>query len=249
MIRFRNILLVFFLLFLTTSVFGQSESNIEKKILFRREQTGSIFIHSEGFGIGYHNGKSKTYLRKFMWEIEALNIKHSKEIKISSYYDNSKNFIYGKLNSFYTIHGGVGQMHTLNGKPYWGGCEVRLFYYGGISLGITKSQYLNIVKFNESTGEYYLVQERFDPAVHNITDIYSRGSYFKGFNHMGIYPGLYAKIGLSFEYGAEDKFVKTLECGVFADGFYKNVPIMAYQKDQFLFVNAYIGFHFGRRKL
>ena len=65
---------------------------------------------------------------------------------------------------------------------------------------------------------------------------------------MGIYPGIYAKIGLSFEYGADDKFVKSLECGIFADAFYKNVPIMAYQRNQFIFVNAYIGIHFGKRK-
>ena len=249
MYRFRNIFLLIVILFLSTNVFGQSEPSIDNKILFRKEQTGSIMVHSGGFGIGYHNGKSVTFLRKFMWEIEVLSIKHPKEYKVSSYYQNSKNFIFGKLNSFYTIRGGVGQQHVLNRKPYWGGVEVRLFYYGGISLGITKAQYLNIVKIDEVTGNYKTVQERYDPAVHAITDIFSKGSFFKGFNYMGIYPGLYAKIGLSFEYGADEHFVKALECGVFADGFYKNVPIMAYQKNQFIFVNAYIGLHFGKRKL
>jgi hypothetical protein len=228
--------------------FGQSESNLDKKILFRREQTGFIMVHSGGFGVGYRNGKSKTYFRKFIWEIDGLNIKHPKEFKISSYYQNSKNIIYGKLNDFYVLRGGVGQQHVLNGKPYWGGVEVRVFYSGGLSLGFAKPQYLYIVKYNEITRESYLDIERFDPDIHDITSIYSRAPFFKGFSHIGIYPGAYAKAGISFEYGADDKFVKTLECGAFLDAFYKNVPIMAKQKNNFLFVNVYIAFHLGKRK-
>jgi len=183
-----------------------------------------------------------------MWEVEGLSIKHPKEYRISSYYENSKNFIYGKLNSFLALRGGVGQQHILNGKPYWGGVEVRLFYFGGLTLGFTKPVYLYIVKFNEITGESYLALERFDPDVHSVTDIYGRGPFLKGFNKLGIYPGIYAKVGLSFEYGAEDTFLKALEFGVFADCYYRNVPIMAFQKNQFLFPNVYLSLHFGKRK-
>lgn len=229
-------------------IFAQSESNIDKKILYRKEKSGFIMVHSGGFGLGYRQGKHKTYFRKIMWEIEALNIKHPKEIKMSSYYENSRSFLYGKLNHFYVFRGGFGQQHILNGKPYWGGIEVRLFYYGGLDLGFTKPIYLYIVKFDEQTGESYLSLERFDPNIHYITDIYGRGSFFKGFNKIGFYPGIYAKIGLSFEYGADDRFVKTLECGVFMDAFYRSIPIMATQKNQFFFANVYLSLHLGKRK-
>jgi hypothetical protein len=235
------------LLFLIISIgfaFSQSESNLDKKVLFRREQTGFIMVHSGGFGLGYRNGKSKTYFRKFIWEIEGLNIKHPKEIKISSYYENTKNYVYGKLNNFYVLRGGVGQQHVLNGKPYWGGVEVRVFYSGGLSLGFAKPIYMYIVKQNEPLP----VIERFDPDIHVYTDIYSRAPFFKGFDHIGLYPGAYAKAGISFEYGADDKFVKTLECGAFLDAFLKNVPIMAKQKKNNLYVNVYIAFHLGKRK-
>jgi hypothetical protein len=227
--------------------YGQSETNLDKKILFRREQTGFIMVHSGGFGLGYRNGKSKTYFRKFIWEIDGLNIKHPKEFKIASYWQNSKNFIYGKLNELYVLRGGVGQQHVLNGKPYWGGVEVRIFYSGGLLMGFTKPQYMYIVNY-ESDGSYSFSIERFDPDIHDITTIYSRAPFFKRFDHIGVYPGAYAKAGLSFEYGADDKFVKTLECGAFLDAFYKNVPIMAKQKNNFLFLNVYIAFHLGKRK-
>lgn len=239
-------LIVFALVF--SDIRGQSSSNIDNNILYRKERTGYIMAHTSGFGLGYRSGKHKTYLRTFMWEIEGLNIKHSKEIKIASFYENSKNFVYGKLNNLYVIRGGVGQQHVLNGKPYWGGVEVRLFYFGGLSLGITKPVYLYIVKYNEQTGESFLELERFDPQQHYIGYIYGRGPFIKGFDGLGIYPGLYAKAGLSFEYAAKNQFVKTLECGVFVDGFYKNVPVMAYQNSQFLFSSLYISLHFGKRK-
>jgi hypothetical protein len=249
MFPLRKIFLSFLLLIISAGyLLGQSESNIDKKVLFKREQTGFIMIHSGGFGLGYRNGKSKTYFRKFIWEIDGLNIKHPKEFKISSYYENSKNFIYGKLNNFYLLRGGVGQQHVLNGKPYWGGVEVRVFYTGGLSLGFAKPQYMYIVKYDEATGTSYLNVERFDPDIHSTTDIYGRAPFFKGFDHIGLYPGIYLKSGISFEYGADDKFVKILECGAFVDAFYKNVPIMAKQKNQFLFVNVYIALHLGKRK-
>ncbi|HOH84768.1 MAG TPA: hypothetical protein PLI16_09175 [Bacteroidales bacterium] len=244
----RKILLLSILLLSGPVIFAQSESNIDNKILYRKERSGFIMVHSGGFGVGYRSGKHKTYFRKFMWEVEGLNIKHPKEHKTQSYYENSKNFIYGKLNSFFAVRGGVGQQHILNGKPYWGGVEVRLFYFGGLSLGITKPIYLNIVKFDETTGQSYLSLERFDPNIHSVYDIYGKASFFKGFNKIGVYPGIYTKVGLSFEYGAEDTFLKALECGVFADCFYKNVPIMAFQKNQFLFANVYLSLHFGVRK-
>jgi len=244
----RKILIFVLLLLSGAVIYGQSESNLDNKILYRKERSGFIMAHSGGFGLGYRSGKHKTYFRKFMWEVEGLNIKHPKEYKVSSYYENSKNFNYGKLNSLLAIRGGVGQQHILNGKPYWGGVEVRLFYFGGLSLGFTKPVYLYIVKFDETTGLSYLEVERFDPKKHSVTDIYGKGPFLKGFDKLGVYPGIYAKLGLSFEYGAEDTFLKSLECGVFADCFYKNVPIMAYQKNQFLFANVYLSLHFGVRK-
>ena len=245
---FHKIAVVLLLLLLSGSVAAQSESNPDGKILYRKERSGYIMVHTGGFGLGYRSGKHRTFKRKFMWEIEALNLKHPKEFKTTSYYENSKNFIFGKLNHFYILRGGVGQQHILNNKPYWGGVEVRINYFAGLSLGIAKPVYLYVVKYNEETGESYLALERFDPQTHYIGDIYGRGPFIKGFDGITVYPGAYGKVALSFEYGADDRFLKTLECGVFVDIFYKNVPIMAFQKTQFIFTNLYLSLHFGKRK-
>lgn len=236
-----------FFLILVSPAIAQEEIS-ETKILFRKEYSVYGMIHTGGWGLGYRNGKHVTGYKKRMWEGEILGMKHPKEYRIISFYENSKSFFYGKLNSFYILRGGYGRQHILNSKPYWGGVEVRMFYYGGISVGLTKPVYLYIVKFNEDTGEASIVTEKFDPVRHYIGDIYGRGPFTKGFDELGLHPGLYLKTGFNFEYGADDEFLKSLECGIAVDGYYKDIPIMAFNENQKLFTSFYVSIHFGRRK-
>lgn len=241
---------ILFIVFLleTNNVFSQSSSNLDNKILYRKEWSCYLLAHTGGWGFGYRNGKHKTYFRKRMWEVEFVTMKSPKEKKVVSYYENSKSFVYGKLNSVYVFRGAYGVQKLLNGKPYWGGVELRWFMYGGISLAITKPVYLLIVKYNETTGENDVVAERYDPDLHIVDNIYGRGPYFKGFDHLGFHPGIYAKTGLNFEYGSNDVVLKALECGVVLDYYPIAVPIMAYQPKNSLFLSLYLSFHMGKRK-
>lgn len=245
----KSCIWLFVLLFITApEVYSQSESNLDNKILYRKEWSVYLLAHTGGWGFGYRNGKHKTYLRKRMWEGEFVTMKHPKEKRVVSYYENSRSFIYGKLNSVYVLRGAYGVQRVLNGKPYWGGVELRWFMYGGVSLALTKPVYLYVVKYNEITGKNDVVAERYDPDKHFIGDIYGRGPYFKGFDHMGFYPGVYAKTGLNFEYGARDVFMKSLECGVVFDFLPLAVPVMAYNNKQNYFLSMYLSFHLGKRK-
>ena len=80
------------------------------KVLYRNESNFGLFVHSGGgLGIAYRRGYHVHGTRKRMLELEAQNFKHPKEIKsVNSYYDNSKGFVYGKLNSFLLIRPVVG---------------------------------------------------------------------------------------------------------------------------------------------
>jgi hypothetical protein len=242
------IILLVSLTFLVGEVSGQSESNLDNKILYRKEWSGYLMVHTGGWGIGYRNGKHKTGFRKRMWEVEFVSMKHPKEKRVVSYYENSRSFIYGKLNSMYILRGAYGMQKIVNGKPYWGGVELRWFLYGGVSLALTKPVYLWIVKFNEETGMNDKVVERFDPEKHYITDIFGRGPFFKGFDHIGFYPGIYSKTGLNFEYGSNDEFLKAIECGAILDYYPLAVPIMAFNHKSNLFLSLYLSLHFGKRK-
>lgn len=204
--------------------------------------------HTEGWGFGYRNGKHHTYLRKGMWEVEFATMKHPKEKRVISLYENSRSFIYGKLNSMYVLRGSYGVQRVLNQKPYWGGVELRWFFYGGASLAITKPVYLYIVKFNEQTEQQDVVVERYNPYEHTVDVIYGRGPFFKGFDLLRFHPGLYAKTGLNFEYGTTDALLKSLECGATLDYYPFPVTLMAFNDQQSFFLSFYLSLHLGKRK-
>ena len=99
--KFSYLIIVIFLCQLANS---QSSSQAiangsDPNVLYRNEMSFGVFAHSRGFGINFMRAKHVTSTRKRLMEIEALNLKHPKEIKVSNQSDNSKRFIYGKLNS------------------------------------------------------------------------------------------------------------------------------------------------------
>jgi hypothetical protein len=220
----------------------------DTKVLLRKERTGFLMIHTSGFGIGYRSGKHITGYKKRMFEIELTGMKHPKEIRtVNPYFENSKSYIYGKENSFLLIRAGLGKQKIINSKPYWGGVELRYFYYGGLSLGLLKPVYLYILHKTSVDYEYNLSIEKYDPDTHFAEDIFGRAPFLQGFNKLKPMPGLYFKTGLNFEYGAYDESVKAIEAGVTLDAYTKNVPIMAFVKNRNYFISLYLSFHFGSR--
>jgi hypothetical protein len=229
--------------------FAQEKDEKKDNLLYKREFSIYPEIHTSGFGIGFRKAYNKTYFRKLTWEIEAVSLKHPKEVRSVSLYNPTKYIIIGKLNQCYIFRLGIGQQHLLNEKPYWGGVELRYFYLGGLSLAITKPIYMKIVKYDSGADSVYDEVEKYDPDKHDITSIYSKASYFKGFDGLKFYPGLFFKTGFNFEFSSGSKTLKYLEFGICADLYYKNVPILAFRNDQFFFSNLFLSLHFGGKRL
>jgi hypothetical protein len=108
----------FILLFISSLCFSQSTSQAiangqDPNVLYRNEMSFGIFAHSRGFGLNFMRAKHVTGTRKRLFEIQALNMRHPKEIKISNSADNSKKFIYGKLNNILLFRAGVGYQTTI----------------------------------------------------------------------------------------------------------------------------------------
>ncbi len=243
--------LFIFLSFLSSFLFtnGQSTSDSlnNAKVLLRKEQSGFAMIHTSGFGFGYRNGTHITGYKKRMFEVEITGMKNPKEIRVNSGLQDAKSYIYGKENAFFILRGGIGVQKIINSKPYWGGVELRYFYYGGVSLGILKPIYLYILNV-DSLNIYTLSIQRYNPAIHTSDNIYGRAPFFQGFDKISLMPGIYFKAGLNFEYGAYDKTLKAIEVGIALDAYTKDVPIMAYVNNRNYFVSLYLSFHFGSRK-
>jgi len=209
---------------------------------------GSFILHSHGWGLEYRYGKNTTADRKLMFEANLIEIKDAKEIKtINPFFTNTKSYIYGKLNALYTVRAGVGQQHTLNRKPYFGGIELRLFYSGGLSMGLVKPVYLDIIKLDANSYRYITVTEKYNPDEHFPDNIYGRASFTKGFDQLKPYPGLYIKSGLSIDFGTLNQRPKTVEAGFALDVFTKPVPIMAFKDGDQFFLTLYLSIGLGKR--
>ena len=218
-------------------------------LLLEKQWSLGLQLNTNGGGMKFLKGKNITALKQFMWEIEFSTYKEAKEVKsINPYYSNSKSFIYGKLNYLYFIRGGLGFQRILNRKPYWGGVQLSYHYYGGFSLAIAKPVYLYIMhNGTPSENPTDITIEKYDPNVHTIDVIYGRASFLTGIFNSTLYPGIYVKSGLDFEFGTRSKNIQMLEAGATLDYSPIPIPIMAYNPRRSLFLTLYISFSFGKR--
>jgi hypothetical protein len=265
----KRVFISFFILaFISTcsKAFGQlveEPDTLGDNILFSKEMYGAAVFHSSGWGIGFRIGQNRTYYNKKMFEAGLVEMKSPKEYKRSNEnFSNSRRYVYGKMNNLYLFRAGYGVQKLINRKPYWGGIEVRFFYYGGLSIGLAKPVYLYIANYTTVGDQLYydITTEKYDPEIHfpwrvtvpiddtsrNI-DIYGKAPVFNGFNEIKPYAGVYAKLGFNFEYGSYNQSIKAIEAGATIDAFPKGIPLMAFTDPFPLFINVYISFTFGKR--
>jgi hypothetical protein len=218
-------------------------------VLYRNESSFGVFIHSAGgVGVAYRRGKHITAKRKRMYEIETQNYKHPKEIKsINPYFENSKGFVYGKLNSLLIIRPGLGIQNVLYQKSDKRSVEIRYSYFLGGALAFAKPVYLEIKKIYPNNTDGPPTTERYDPNQHSIDEIYGKAPFFRGIEKTKIYPGGYAKFALSFEYADRYNGLKAVETGVTMDVYPRVIPIMAFNKNQQVFVSLYLKFVWGKK--
>jgi hypothetical protein len=236
---------------------------VDMGILLLREKSANIMLHTLGYGLGFRFGTNKTFYKNRMFEFDLLEMRSPTQARSwNTNLPNTRSYFYGKLNNLYIIRAGVGQQHLMNRKPYWGGVEVRAFYYGGVDLGLAKPNYLYIAYWTADTINPGLITldrtelERYDPERHfpdigtnstTLSNIYGRGPMLSGFNKIKFYPGIYLKGGFNFEFSGANDRIKAVEIGATADIFPNPVPIMAFKKANYFFITGYLSFHLGKR--
>jgi hypothetical protein len=234
-------------LFFALVVFAQGELDQQEKIFYRNERTFGFLLNSNGYGGSYRYGKRIDAFRKTLYEVEFNYLKHPKEIKISLPNYN-RNIVYGKLNAAYTLKGAVGFQKELFQKRDQGGISIRYFVNIGPTLALLKPIYYEYIRSDNTT--YY---ERFQ-AQASIYEFTGKAPYVEGINEIKIQPGLYSKIGLTFEYGSVDEIFHALELGLALDGYIGKVPIMETSPGKLLFVlpddqfilTLFISYRFGK---
>lgn len=219
------------------------------EVLLRKEIQGGIVLHTQGWGIEFRKGRSNNVFKKRLLELDLVRMRSPKEIKtINPYFNNSKSYSYGKLNSVWIVRAGYSFHKQLNRKPYHGGVEVRYFYGMGGSLAFAKPIYLNIIRFTSSFYEFSISTEKYDPDIHFVDNIYGRASFLKGFDEISFHPGAYARFGFNFDYSPEYEKIRMLEVGAIVDVYpILPVEIMAFNDKEYFFINFYLSYKFGRK--
>jgi hypothetical protein len=223
----------------------------EKPVLMKNEATFGLILHSNGWGLGgiqFRRGIALTGYKKWIFEGDYGGMRHPKEIKtVNPYFDAAKSYVYGKSNTFNVLRLGTGIQRTLYSKFDRHGVEIRMVYSGGLSLGLLKPVYLEILKPTGNFNEFEVRTEKYDPTEHFVDNIYGRSSFSEGLGEMKFKPGLYGKLGFNFEYAPIFSDVKAIEVGAVLDVYPTDVPIMALIDNKQLFLSFYVTFMYGRK--
>ncbi len=245
----KHRLLIFCCFFTAFHVYSQSPIKNDN-ILFRNEKVYGLIFHSQGWGGNIKYTNSLTAKNKVFWEANLQNYKHVKEVKVlNPFYENSKKFVYGKLNYCFLIRGSVGYQKILYGKPRTEGIgiEVRHFLSTGVSIAILKPIYLKIIHSGKLTSEDTIFDEKYNFDKHPLEFIYGRSSFFKGFDQIKPSIGVHAKTGFGFEFASDPEKVKLLEIGTTLDWFPKKLEIMATDENPNFVLTFFISYQFGKK--
>ena len=232
----------------------------EGENMYQREFSIGGRINTDGWGGFFELGFRKTREKVTYFQFELAEKKNPKEDKKPGKIKNpvpdpygfvysEKPFIFGKQNNFYQAKLGVGQQRLIGGKGNKNGVLVNAVYYGGLSVGLLKPYYLNIV--DPVTGNAiqakYGQNSDYDQAFTDDASIIGGAGFGKGWGELSIIPGVHAKTGLRFDWARFNEVVSALEVGVNAEYYTKNVPIMVFQENKKFFFNAYLALQFGKR--
>ncbi|MCB0395418.1 MAG: hypothetical protein KDD36_02115 [Flavobacteriales bacterium] len=229
---------------------GQEIGKDDLTILYRNEMNGGPVFHSQGWGLTFKRGIHITGSKKRLFEVEYVGLKHPKEVKsVNPFFDNTKSYIYGKVNTLSMLRLGYGMQYVIAGKDGLNGVEIRFLHYTGATFGLAKPVYLEILKPTSEPFEFNISTERYQPLIHFPDNIYGRAPFTKGLGQLAVHPGLYAKTGLAFEYGPLQEEVKAIEVGVALDVYPKDVHIMAaeFVPSRNYFLTFYLSLLYGKK--
>lgn len=226
-----------------------------KRQVYDREYTLGVMGHSRGYAL---NGRYLKYMDGFNkqgLEIDLVKLRHPKEVKSPNVFSsNSRGYVFGRINTFYTVRAGYIRESILYDKTDQGTVSISLVTSGGASLGLLKPIYLEVIESDPPGSQFNVINTvRYNPEEHNTSNIYGESNFFYGFDEIRLKPGIYVKSGFLFDYNLLDKKVTSLEVGMIYDYFFTEVPIFYEEENdedinKFGFFQLYIAINFGYKK-
>jgi len=236
----KRLLIILFIFSFFISKAQTDNLSLRKNLFFQDEKTFGLRLNNNGWGMDYRRGYFHNYKLKTFWEFGAYKTKHPKEYKFSSYYSFTNTYVYGKINKVYNFKVGYGRQMTFFEKKEIGTVEVRLIASTGIDLAILKPIYYEIIINNELDTKF----EKYIPS-HQPGLIIGNAPYSYGLSETTINPGIYFKLGTSFEHSKSVNAVRSLELGIETTLYLKRLEIMAEVNNPRLIVSLFISYRIG----
>ncbi len=256
----RFSILLFLLIFSSGSLWAQiAQEDLftydAQEAIYEKELSFSFKLHTNGFGVAINKGKFVDYYKQKLWQLEFMEIKHPKETRQQSLkgvnQQSSKSFKFGKSNNFYNLNFSLGTRKLLTEKAEKSGVAVSLFYAGGLSLGILKPYYLELLVEDPETTrllrEHHKFSDEIAPVFLNPDRIVGTSGIAYGWDESKLLPGLQGKIGINFDWAALDEYMKSVELGFMINAYYKRPSILVIEDNNFLFANLYLKMVLGKR--
>lgn len=250
--RLKYTIAVLALVLPASLVLAQNTTGVDyKRQVYDRAYTGGIVFHSRGYSL---SGRYLKYIDGYNLqglEIDLVKLRHPKEIiQSNDLYNNTRGFVLGRINSFYTLRAGYVRKKILFDKTDRGSVSISWINSGGLSLGLLKPIYLQVVVATGENGQGGIRTIRYTGEVPPL-DIYGEANFFMGLDEIKLRPGIYYKTGFEFDYQLLDEKITSLEAGMIYDYFFSEVPIF-YEEDGDVnwsgFFQLYISFNFGYKK-
>ncbi|MCH2045706.1 MAG: hypothetical protein MK212_16435 [Saprospiraceae bacterium] len=223
----------------------------------RSELTYGIGIHTRGFNYAsIQYGLINKTQQTLFFNIDFVELKSPKERRrnfetLSLTGGNTKSFIYGKRHNLYALRIGAGQKHYISEKKNPRGVALACTYSGGLSLGFLKPYQLDLIYRNTVDTTSFVRSEAYSDENHdkflNFADINGASGFGKGWDNIRANPGIFLKTAFLFDWGAFDPLAKSLEIGISADIYFKNMPIMVGEVNSPIFINLYMNINLGKR--
>ena len=226
---------------------AQIKAEEEGVVAYKKHFAFGIKLISDGYGISFEKGYSKSVKKATLFQLEISERKHQKEEKQSNPNPgvSSSPIIYGKINFFYPIKLGVQKQFLLGNKSNKNGVSVTGNIGGGLCIGLLRPYEVEVDKNGART---FVKYESEDSLLFRSGPFYGGPGVGKGWNSLKFTPGLYVKPGLRFDYGRYNDLVAAIEVGVTAEFYTKKIPQMIDNKQKQLFFSAYFTVLFGKRK-
>lgn len=221
------------------------KQNEEGLTVFNKHLTYGAYLSTEGTHLFIEKGLRSSRRKTTLYKIELAEKKHQREERSASggIFGAGNSIIYAKLNNVYQLGLTYGMQYLLGSRGNKNGIEVSAVGTAGLQLNFQKPYFYDVenlttltrsrVNFDIDTGKY---------------QIFGASGFSYGWKQVKINPGVFARTGLRFEYGRDWEKVNAIEVGLQTEFFASKVPQVFALKQRNLFVGAYLGIVFGKRK-